>query len=98
VPLARRTDGADRREGRPVITGRALVLGAVLIVLVVVLASPLHRYLASRGDVNQAAQQLHDDQSQLSSLKAQQAQWADPGYIQQQARARLQYALPGDTV
>jgi cell division protein FtsB len=88
---------ANRRP-RPVVTGRALVLGMLLVVLVVVLASPLHRYLGSRGDVTQAARQLSTDQSQLASLTKQQAQWADPGYIQQQARTRLQYAMPGDTV
>jgi cell division protein FtsB len=90
VPPARRV--------RPVVTGRALVLGTLLIVLVVLLASPLHRYLASRGDVGQAAQQLRSDESQFASLTAQKAQWSDPGFIQQQARIRLQYAMPGDTV
>ena len=83
---------------RPVLTGRALVLGGLVIVLVVLLASPIHRYLGSRSDVSGAAQQLHDDQQQLTQLTKQQVQWADPGYIQQQARARLQYAMPGDTV
>jgi hypothetical protein len=58
----------------------------------------VHRYLGSRSDVNHAAQQLRDDQRQLAELRHQQALWSDPGYIQQQARARLQYAMPGDTV
>jgi cell division protein FtsB len=83
---------------RPVLTGRALVLGAIVVLLVVLLASPIHRYLASRGDVDQAAQQLHTDRSDLAHLDRQQARWADPGYIQQQARIHLQFAMPGDTV
>jgi cell division protein FtsB len=81
-----------------VLTGRALVLGGVVVLLVVLLAAPIHRYLGSRSDVNRAAQQLRDDQRQLAQLRHQQALWSDPGYIQQQARARLQYAMPGDTV
>ncbi|MGN6609414.1 MAG: FtsB family cell division protein [Jatrophihabitans sp.] len=85
-------------RARPVVTGRALVLGGVVVLLVVLLASPLHRYLASRGEVAAAGRQLHDDQRELSALTRQKARWNDPGYIQQQARERLQFAMPGDTV
>jgi cell division protein FtsB len=94
--MAEPTD--KRRRARPVITGRALVLGGVVILLVVLLASPLHRFLASRGDVNSAAQQLRDDQKELAQLRHERAMWNDPGYVQQQARTRLQFAMPGDTV
>jgi cell division protein FtsB len=83
---------------RRAITGRALVLGALVVVLLVLLASPLHRYFGSRSDVSRAASQLHQDEQQLAALKAQQRLWSDPGYIQKQARSRLMYAMPGDTV
>ena len=79
-------------------TGRALVLGTLVIVLLVLLASPLHRYFASRGDVSHARQQLQQDQRALTELQKQQQQWSDPGFIQAQARQRLMYAMPGDTV
>lgn len=74
------------------------MLGTIVVVLLVLLASPMTRYFASRGDVSRAAAQLHADQKALTDLTAQQQLWSDPGYIQQQARARLQYAMPGDTV
>jgi cell division protein FtsB len=83
---------------RPVLTGRALVLGAVVVLLVVLLASPIHRYLASRGAISGASGQLQQDQKTLRDLQHQQAQYGDPGYLEQQARVRLQYAMPGDTV
>jgi cell division protein FtsB len=79
-------------------TGRALVLGAVLILLAVVLAPPLHRYLAARGALQQADRQRVEDQRQLAELRRQLAQWDDPAFIEQQARDRLQYAMPGDTM
>jgi len=79
-------------------TGRALVLGTLVVLLVVLLASPLHRYFASRADVGHASQQLRSDETQLAELTKQLQRWGDPGYIQQQARVRLQYAMPGDTV
>ncbi|MFN2518993.1 MAG: septum formation initiator family protein [Jatrophihabitantaceae bacterium] len=86
------------RPPRRAITGRALVLGTLVILLVVLLASPLHRYFASRGDVEHASQQLHSDQARLAELIKARERWSDPGYIERQARRRLQYAMPGDTV
>jgi hypothetical protein len=70
------------RAPRRAITGRALVLGTLVVLLVVLLASPL----------------LKSDQQQLAELTKQLQRWGDPGFIQQQARVRLQYAMPGDTV
>jgi cell division protein FtsB len=89
---------APRSRPRRAVTGRALVLGTLVVLLLVLLASPLHRYFASRSDVQHAAQQLRDDQAQLVEMNKQLKRWSDPGYIQQQARVRLQYAMPGDTV
>lgn len=89
---------AREHEPRRAITGRALVLGTLVVLLVVVLASPVNRYFGSRNDVGRAAQQLRDDQKQLDELTKQLAKWNDPGYVQQQARKRLQYAMPGDVV
>jgi cell division protein FtsB len=90
--------GRPPRRTRPVLTGRALVLGGVVVLLVVLLASPIHRYLGSRSGIATTAEQLRKDQHQLGDLKRQKERWSDPGYVQQQARARLQYAMPGDTV
>ncbi len=74
------------------------MLGAVIVLLVVVLAAPLHRYLSSRSALAQAEQQRRQSQSQLAELRQQLKQWNTPAYIEQQARSRLQYAMPGDTV
>ena len=90
---------ASRSAGaRPALTGRALFLGVLVVLLVVVLAAPINRYLGSRSDVAHSAQQLHGDRAERAHLKAQKARYADPGYIEQQARIRLQYAMPGDRV
>ena len=34
----------------------------------------------------------------LTELQAEKARWSDPAYVAQQARTRLQYAKPGETV
>ena len=86
-------EGAAARRG-----GRRRGIGAVLILLVVVLASPVHRYVATRSALSQAEQERRANQAELVQLQKQVTQWNDPAYIAQQARARLQFAMPGDTV
>jgi cell division protein FtsB len=86
------------RRPRRAVTGRALVLGTLVVLLLVVLASPLNRYFQSRSALSDAAQKLKDDKARVTQLTQQINRWGDPGYVQQQARQRLQYAMPGDTV
>ncbi len=85
-------------RARPVLTARAMALSALVVLLVVVLASPVQRYLASRSDISRTASQLREHRAELVRLERQKALWADPGYVEQQARAKLYYAMPGDTV
>ena len=74
------------------------MLGLVLLFAVVVLASPLHRFLVARADLAQARADRTTSAAELANLQAQQARWNDPAYVEQQARSRLQYAKPGETV
>jgi len=73
------------------------VLGAVVVFLVVLLAAPLHRYLSARSSAAQAQEQARKTQQQLDQLRQLDKQQNDPAYIEQQARQRLQYAMPGET-
>jgi cell division protein FtsB len=95
MKVARLTGG---RPLRRTLTGRALVLAGVVVLLVVVLAAPLHRYLSAHSAENQAATQQQRDKAQLAQLQADAQRLKDPAYIESLARSRLQYALPGDTV
>jgi cell division protein FtsB len=79
------------------LTGRALVLAVLVVLLLVLLASPLHRYFGSRSAASDAQRTLQQDKAKLTDLKQQLQLWSDPGYVQEQARTKLQYAMPGDT-
>ena len=88
----------DVSKLRRPITGRALVLGGIVVLAIVLLAAPLHRYLTARTNLQQAAAQSRAGQQQLTQLQQQTQQYNDPAYIEQQARVRLHYAMPGETV
>ena len=74
------------------------MLGLVMVFAVVVLASPLHRFLVARSELSQAKAERVSSAAELARLKAETARWDDPSYVEQQARTRLQYAKPGETV
>ncbi|SDI99967.1 cell division protein FtsL [Frankineae bacterium MT45] len=80
------------------LTGRAVALGAVVVFLAIILASPVHRYVSARAAVSQAAQQRAASEEQLAQLRQEAANLNDPNYIEKLARTRLQFAMPGDTV
>ena len=74
------------------------MLGTLVILLLVVLASPLNRYFRAAARSTTPRRSSTDDKARVAQLNKQLGRWGDPGYIQQQARQRLQYAMPGDTV
>ena len=75
-----------------------MLITAMGLFLVVLLASPLQTYLNRRDAVAQSKQQQVQLEQQVSQLQKQSAQWADPAYVEREARARLQYVRPGDTL
>jgi cell division protein FtsB len=80
----------------PRFTGRAVLLGAMLLLLALTLAGPLRQYVAGRQELAELAAQ-HDALTQRAAdLQAQLDRQSDPAYIAQQARERLTYVLPGD--
>jgi len=76
---ARTTGGAPGRR-RPLVTGRAVLLGGLVLLLALTLAGPVRQYLAGRAE----------------ELQQQLERQADPAYAERQARKRLTYVLPGD--
>ena len=62
------------------------------------LAYPLRNYLSQRADLAAAVEQQHRLDQRIAELQIQQAALADPDYIAAEAKRRLQYVRPGDTV
>ncbi|HEY6748492.1 MAG TPA: septum formation initiator family protein [Mycobacteriales bacterium] len=80
------------------LTGRAAVLGLVVCALVLSLAYPAKEFLAQRGEIGRLQDQQRQAQARVSALEEHKRRLEDPAYVQAQARARLQYVLPGETI
>ena len=79
-------------------TGRAAVLGLVVCALVLSLAYPAKEFLAQRGEIGRLRAEQAQAQARVSALQERKRQLGDPAYVRAQARARLHYVLPGETV
>jgi cell division protein FtsB len=91
----RSTAGTAQRR-RPLVTGRAVVLGGVILLLALTLAGPIRQYLAGQAELEQLAAEGRDLDQRAAELRQQLQQQSDPGYAERQARERLAYVLPGD--
>jgi cell division protein FtsB len=81
---------------RPPFTGRAVLLGAVLLLLALTLAGPIRQYLAGQAELVRLATEGEALQQRAADLEQQLARQADPEWTRREARERLTYVLPGD--
>lgn len=81
---------------RPRFTGRAAVLGLVLLVLVISYASSLRAWLQQRAEIAAAQADIVQTQASIDALEQAKLRWSDPDYVQAQARERFGWVLPGE--
>lgn len=79
------------------VTGRALVLAVVVVVLGLSYANSLRIYLDQQHQLAVAEQEIRERTAQITDLEAEMARWEDPAYVRAQARARLGWVMPGET-
>jgi hypothetical protein len=79
-------------------SGRPLwVLGAVGVMLALLILPYFQKWLVQRSEIEAAQFQVSQSQQDVAALTKQRARWADNEYVKAQARARLNYVLPGET-
>jgi cell division protein FtsB len=91
----RSTAGTTPRR-RPLVTGRAVLLGGLILLLALTLAGPIRQYLAGQAELEQLAAEGRELDERAAELRQQLERQSDPAYAERQARARLTYVLPGD--
>lgn len=74
------------------------VLGLVFCAVALALAVPLRNYLSQRTALSASVSHEQELRVQLAALKQQEQALSDPAYIASEAKRRLQYVKPGDTV
>ena len=70
-----------------------LVVGA----LVISFGSSLRAYLRQSDQIHQLEAQIANAKESIATSKEQQKRWRDPSYIEQQARLRFGWVMPGQT-
>lgn len=86
-----------KRLRRPRLTGRAMMIILVVSVLVISYASSLRAYIQQRNDINALQTEIAVRKEHIKRLEEQTRRWEDPAYVQQQARERFGYVMPGET-
>ncbi|MEU0314905.1 septum formation initiator family protein [Nocardioides sp. NPDC006273] len=86
-----------KRLRRPRLTGRAMMIILVVAVLVISYASSLRAYIQQRNDINALQTEIAERKEHIKRLEEQTRRWEDPAYVQQQARERFGYVMPGET-
>jgi len=81
---------------RSTLTARAAILAVAVASVALALALPFKVWLGQRGQINSLQAQTRQQEQQVADLQQQAQRWKDPAYIEQQARLRLHYAMPGE--
>jgi hypothetical protein len=85
------------RGGTRAGSGRPLwVLGAVGVVLALLILPYFQKWLIQRSEIETARAAVAHSQQDVAGLERQRARWLDKDYVKSQARARLNYVMPGD--
>lgn len=69
----------------------------VFAILVVSYASSMRAYLRQRDHINDLKSQIATAQAQIDVAQREKRRWSDPAYVEQQARERFGWLLPGET-
>jgi len=87
-----------RRRGFGIGSGRPVwVLGAVGIVLALLILPYFQKWLVQRSELEAARAEVSQTKQDVAALQAQKERWKDDDYVRAQARARLNYVMPGET-
>jgi len=95
------TSSTPPRPARPPLrptklTGRAALLAVVMCAIALSLAYPVREYIGQRRQIDQLLVTQQSLSQQVKNLQAQQKQFSDPSYIEQQARDQLHYCMTGE--
>ncbi len=96
APAARTRDALPSEERRGPVWLRWAILGAIALVLLVAIVPTARSLARQRAEIDALQVKVTEQQGHVASLQAEQERWADPAYVEQQARDRLKFVKVGD--
>jgi len=75
---------------------RVLVLASIAAFLAVLLGSTVVAWFHQRSEISALRDQVRSQERDVEALEAERERWADPAYVEQQARQRLKFVKPGE--
>lgn len=77
---------------------RMLAIAVFALVAVIIVASPLNQYLNQQQEKRELLSQLAETTARVEVLEQELARWQDDDFVRSQARERLGYVMPGETL
>jgi cell division protein FtsB len=97
--VARRDETAPEHWLRNIrVSGFAVMMLGLLVLAIIVLAPNLKIFIEQRQQIAALQAQVVQDQAEVDDLNEQIARWDDPAYIVSQARDRLFFMYPGESI
>jgi cell division protein FtsB len=81
-----------------VLTVRLLVLSVVVLLAFVLLLPTVRGAVQQRAEIDRLQAELSASETERADLQNELGRWDDRSYVVEQARTRLNYVMPGDTV
>ena len=91
---AQRPTGGKKAGGS--LTGRAFILGLVVVTLFLALAVPVRAWFAQRAEIAELRAGVDSARERVAELEDQKQRWDDPNFVAAEARRRLHFVLPGE--
>ena len=86
--------GQPRRFG---LTLRAVVMGAAVLLVLVMITPSLGIYFSQRSQISRTQDDEARTRASISTLQDEVKRWHDPDYVRAQARSQLGWVMPGET-
>ena len=78
------------------LAARAMIFGAVIFLIVLMVAPSLNVYFDQRSRLQELQQQEADTTSSIAALNDETQRWKDQDFVRTQARSRLGWVKPGE--
>jgi cell division protein FtsB len=98
TPAGSATSRFAAGAGRLNVTTRAALLALTLCLVALTMAYPLRAYLTQKAQISDLRTQQNQDQQAVTDLQRTVDRYRNPVSVQDEARVRLHYQLPGEKI